>query len=70
MRDSQSTNTDFSTLLFLLLAIVAAAGFSSAGAVIGSKDEAIALLKQQLVDAERGIDQCQAEFSGYEKGRR
>jgi hypothetical protein len=72
MRDSQPTKITldgFSTVLFLLLAIVAAAGFSSAGAVIGSKDEAIALLKQQLENSQIGLNQCEAEFSGFAKGR-
>jgi hypothetical protein len=69
MRD-KAPGADFSTLLFLLLGIVASAGFSSASMVIGSKDEAIASLKQQVAETQRGIDTCQAEFSGYEKGRR
>ncbi len=69
MKDFQSTNTDFSTLLFLLLAIVAATGFSSAGAVIGSKDDAIATQKQQIQDLEQRLIESEARFEGYQIGQ-
>ena len=71
MQDSNSRNIDgFSILCVLLISLTAATGFSSAASILGSKDEAIALLKQQLAESERGLSQCQSEFSGYEKGRR
>jgi hypothetical protein len=70
MRDSQSNTFDGgSILIVMLLAIVASAGFSSAASSLATKDEAIASLKQQVAETQRGISQCEAEFSGFAKGR-